>query len=130
MPTCACGCGIPVSIARTVLEQIIRDGEVTRGWLGIEPQELTPELAVAFSLQKVDGVLIRGVLKNGPADRAGLQARDVVLEIDGKHTRDSAALLSQIAGLAPGHPATLKVLREKKSLQVAVIVGKRPKPTS
>ncbi len=124
------GFAIPVSIARTVLEQIIRDGEVTRGWLGIEPQELTPELAVAFSLQKVDGVLIRGVLKNGPADRAGLQARDVVLEIDGKPTRDSAALLSQIAGLAPGHPATLKVLREKKSLQVAVIVGKRPKPTS
>ncbi len=124
------GFAIPVSIARNVLEQIIRDGEVTRGWLGIEPQELTPELAVAFSLQKVDGVLIRGVLKNGPADRAGLQARDVVLEIDGKPTRDSAALLSQIAGLAPGHPATLKVLREKKSLQVAVIVGKRPKPTS
>src|SRR5205814_1686306 len=95
------GFAIPVSIAKTVLEQIIRDGEVTRGWLGIEPQELTPELAVAFSLQKIDGVLIRGVLKNGPADRAGLQARDVVLEIDGKPTRDSAALLSQIAGLTP-----------------------------
>ena len=119
---------IPVSIARTVLEQIIRDGEVTRGWLGIEPQELTPELAVAFSLQKIDGVLIRGVLKNGPADRAGLQARDVVLEIDGKPTRDSAALLSQIAGLTPGHPATLKVLRDQKPLQVPVIVGRRPKP--
>src|SRR6266700_5890432 len=119
---------IPVSIARTVLEQIIRDGEVTRGWLGIEPQELTPELAVAFSLQKVDGVLIRGVLKNGPADRAGLQARDVVLEIDGKPTRDSAALLSQIAGLTLGHPATLKVLRDQKPLQVPVVVGRRPKP--
>ena len=87
------GFAIPVSIARTVLEQIIRDGEVTRGWLGIEPQELTPEVAVAFSLQNVDGVLIRGVLKNGPADRAGLQVRDVVLEIDGKPTRDGAALL-------------------------------------
>ena len=111
-----------------MLEQIIRDGEVTRGWLGIEPQELTPELAVAFSLQKIDGVLIRGVLKNGPADRAGLQARDVVLEIDGKPTRDSAALLSQIAGLTPGHPATLKVLRDQKPLQVPVVVGRRPKP--
>jgi serine protease DegQ len=123
------GFAIPVSLARTVLEQIIRDGEVTRGWLGIEPQELTPEVAVAFALQDVDGVLIRGVLRNGPADRAGLQVRDVVLEIDGKPTRDGAALLSQIAGLTPGHQATLKVLRDKKPLELAVTVGKRPKPT-
>jgi serine protease DegQ len=123
------GFAIPVSIARTVLEQIIRDGEVTRGWLGIEPQELTPELAVAFALQDVDGVLIRGILKNGPADRAGLQVRDVVLEIDGKPTRDSTALLSEIAALAPGHQATLKVLRDKKPMELVVTVGKRPKPT-
>ncbi|HEX8011004.1 MAG TPA: trypsin-like peptidase domain-containing protein [Casimicrobiaceae bacterium] len=122
------GFAIPVSIARTVLEQIIRDGEVTRGWLGIEPQELTPDIAAAFSLEKVDGVLIRGVLKNGPADRAGLQVRDVVLDIDGKPTRDSAALLAQIAGLTPGQQALLTVLRDKKPLQVGVIVGKRPKP--
>ena len=124
------GFAIPVSIARNVLEQIIRDGEVTRGWLGIEPQELTPEIAVAFALQDVDGVLIRGVLKNGPADRAGLQVRDVVLEIDGKPTRDGAALLSQIAGLMPGHEATLKVLRDRKPIALSVIVGRRPKPSS
>lgn len=123
------GFAIPVSLARTVLEQIIRDGEVTRGWLGIEPQELTPEVAVAFSLQDVDGVLIRGVLKNGPADRAGLLVRDVVLEIDGKPTRDGSALLSQIAALTPGHQATLKVLRDKKPIELEVTVGKRPKPT-
>ncbi|HEV2686204.1 MAG TPA: trypsin-like peptidase domain-containing protein, partial [Actinomycetota bacterium] len=122
------GFAIPVSLAHTVLEQIIRDGEVTRGWLGIEPQELTPDAAAAFSLQNVNGVLIRGVLKNGPADRAGLQVRDVVLEIDGKPTRDSAALLSQIASLKPGREATLKVLRDKKSMQVVVTVGRRPKP--
>ena len=119
---------IPVSLARTVLEQIIRDGEVTRGWLGIEPQELTPEMAAAFSLQNVEGLLIRSVVKNGPADQAGLKVRDVVLEIDGKATRDSATLLSQIASLTPGKAATLTVLREKKPIQVAVIVGRRPKP--
>jgi serine protease DegQ len=124
------GFAIPVSLARTVLEQIIRDGEVTRGWLGIEPQELTPEVAVAFALDgAIDGVLIRGILKNGPADRAGLQVRDVVLEIDGKPTRDGTALLSQIAALTPGHQATLKVLRDKKPLELEVTVGKRPKPT-
>jgi serine protease DegQ len=123
------GFAIPVSLARNVLEQIIRDGEVTRGWLGIEPQEVTPEIAVAFALHDVDGVLIRGVLKNGPADRAGLQVRDVVLEIDGKPTRDGAALLSQIAALTPGHQATLKVLRDRKPVELPVTVGKRPKPT-
>jgi serine protease DegQ len=123
------GFAIPVSLARNVLEQIIRDGEVTRGWLGIEPQEVTPDVAVAFALQDVDGVLIRGVLKNGPADRAGLQARDVVVEIDGKPTRDGTALLSQIAALTPGRQATLKVLRDNKPLELEVTVGKRPKPT-
>jgi serine protease DegQ len=123
------GFAIPVSLARNVLEQIIRDGEVTRGWLGIEPQELTPDIAVAFALQDVDGVLIRGVLKNGPADRAGLQVRDVVQQIDGKPTPDDATLLSQIAALTPGRQATLKVLRDKRPLELEVIVGKRPKPT-
>jgi serine protease DegQ len=122
------GFAIPVSIARTVLEQIIRDGEVTRGWLGIEPQELTPEIVVAFALQNVDGVLIRGVLKDGPADRAGLQVRDVVQEIDGRPTHDGPALLSQIAALTPGQPAKLKVLRDRKSIELAVIVGRRPRP--
>jgi Do/DeqQ family serine protease len=123
------GFAIPVSLARTVLEQIIRDGEVTRGWLGIEPQELTPEIASAFELQNVDGVLIRGVLKDGPADRAGLKVRDVVQEIDGKPTHDGPALLAQIAALTPGQEAKLKVLRERKPLELPVTVGRRPKPS-
>jgi serine protease DegQ len=123
------GFAIPISIARTVLEQIIRDGEVTRGWLGIETQELTPELVAAFSLQNVDGVLIRVVLKDGPADHAGLQVRDVVQQIDGKPTHDGSALLSQIAALTPGQQAMLKVLRDKKPIELPVTIGKRPKPT-
>ena len=122
------GFAIPVSLAKTVLEQIIKDGEVTRGWLGIEPQDITPELATAFSLSKTDGVLIRGVLKSGPADRAGMQVRDVVVDIDGKPTRDVTSLLAQIAALTPGSQAKLKVLREQKQVDIDVIVGKRPKP--
>jgi len=121
------GFAIPVSIARDVLEQIVRDGEVTRGWLGIEPQDITPEIATALALPSPEGVLIRAVLKSGPADRAGVLARDVVLEIDGKPTRDVAALLAQIAALTPGTQAKLKVLREKKPVEVDVTVGKRPK---
>ncbi len=122
------GFAIPVSLARNVLEQIIRDGEVTRGWLGIEPQELTPELATAFAINDANGVLIRSVMKSGPADRAGMQARDVVQEIDGKPTHDVASLLSQIAALTPGSQAKLRVLREKKPVDLEVTVGKRPKP--
>jgi serine protease DegQ len=122
------GFAIPVSLARNVLEQIIRDGEVTRGWLGIEPQELTPELATAFAINDANGVLIRSVMKSGPADRAGIQARDVVLEIDGKPTHDVASLLSRIAALTPGSQARLRVLREKKPVELEVTVGKRPKP--
>ncbi|MEO8739844.1 MAG: trypsin-like peptidase domain-containing protein [Casimicrobiaceae bacterium] len=121
------GFAIPVSIAKTVLEQIIKDGEVTRGWLGIEPQELTPELASTLALPGADGVLIRAVLKSGPADRAGMLARDVVLEIDGKATHDVSSLLAQIAALTPGTQTRLKVLRERKSVDVEVTVGKRPK---
>src|SRR5438105_2567378 len=75
------GFAIPVSLARTVLEQIIRNGEVTRGWLGIEPQAVTRELAETLALGRADGVLIRGVQQNGPAERAGLLPRDVVVEI-------------------------------------------------
>jgi serine protease DegQ len=121
------GFAIPVTIARNVLEQIIRDGEVTRGWLGIEPQEITPELASALALPATDGVLIRAVLSSGPADHAGMHARDVVLELDGKSTRDVSTLLAQIAALTPGTLVKLKVLREKKPVELEVTVGKRPK---
>jgi serine protease DegQ len=124
------GFAIPVSLARTVLEQIIKDGEVTRGWLGIEPQDLTPEIATALSLDPASGVLIRALVQNGPADRAGIHVRDVVVEIDGKPTRDTPALLARIAELAPGAPSKIRVWREKKWVDVEVTVGKRPKVPS
>ncbi len=120
------GFAIPVSIARNVLEQIIRDGEVTRGWFGIEPQELPPDVARALALD--GGVAIRGVVRDGPADRAGIRARDVVLEIDGKPTRDTQALMARIAELAPGSPAHVKLWRDQRALDIDVTVGKRPKP--
>jgi len=108
------GFAIPISLARTVLEQIIRDGEVTRGWLGVEPQTLTPEAARELSLERADGVLIQGLQRNGPADRGGLHVRDVVLEIDGHPTHDVPQLLARIAGLPP--------------IDLEVVVARRPKP--
>ncbi len=120
------GFAIPVSLARTVLEQIIKDGEVTRGWLGIEPQDVTPEIARALALDS-SGVIIRALMQGGPADRAGIKVRDIVVEIDGKPTRDTPALLARIAELPPGAVSKVKVWREKKLVDVEVTVGKRPK---
>jgi serine protease DegQ len=120
------GFAIPVSLARTVLEQIIRDGAVTRGWLGLEPQDVNAELAQLLALENPVGVLIRGIVRNGPADRAGIQVRDVVLEIDGKATRDTPALLARIAELPPGKTVALKVWRDRKLQSVDITVGRRP----
>jgi serine protease DegQ len=120
------GFAIPVSLAKTVLEQIIRDGEVTRGWLGIEPQEVNADIARALSLDSASGVLIRGVVRNGPAERAGIQPHDVVLELDGKPTRDTPALLARIAELLPGSLVKIKLWRDRKAQDVEVTVGRRP----
>ncbi|MGE5731357.1 MAG: S1C family serine protease, partial [Gemmatimonas sp.] len=122
------GFAIPVSLARNVLEQIIRDGVVTRGWLGIEPQEVTAEVAQALALDKPGGVVIRGLVRDGPAARAGVQLRDVVTEIDGKPTRDVPSLLARIAELPPGAPARVKILRDGRPVDGDVTVGKRPAP--
>jgi serine protease DegQ len=119
------GFAIPVSIARNVLEQIIRDGEVTRGWLGIEPQDLSTELARSTAVES--GVAIRGIVRGGPADHAGIHVRDVVVEIDGKPTRDTPALLARIAELPPGNVVKVKIVRDKAAQEVDVTVGKRPK---
>jgi serine protease DegQ len=121
------GFAIPVSLARTVLEQIIRDGEVTRGWLGIEPQDLTRDLAEALALERAEGVLIRGLQQDGPAQKAGVHLRDVIVEIGGRPTPDVPQLLARIAELAPGSSARIKLWREGKPVDVDVMVARRPR---
>jgi serine protease DegQ len=121
------GFAIPVSLARDVLAQIIEKGEVTRGWFGVETQDVDGDIAKVLSLPRVEGVLIRGVQRGGPADRAGLQVGDVVLDVAGRTTRDTPALLARIAELPPGSSARVTVLRDAKALTVDVPVGKRPR---
>ncbi len=123
------GFAIPVSIARTVLEQIIKNGEVTRGWFGVEPQDVSEEIAKALAYDGTGGVVIRGLVKNGPADRAGMQVKDIVVDIDGKPTVDTQVMLSRIAELPPGTAARVKLWRDHKALEVDVTVGKRPRAT-
>jgi len=122
------GFSIPVSLARNVFEQIVRDGEVTRGWLGIEPTAVTAEVAKALALSRPEGVVIRGIQQGGPAERAGIKVLDVVVDIGGKSTRNVPQLLARIAELPPGSSAKVRVVRAGQDVEVDVMVGKRPPP--
>src|SRR5256884_5084485 len=101
------GFAIPVSTAKMVLEQIVKSGSVTRGWIGVELQELTPPIAESLRLATARGALVGGVLRGGPADKAGVKPGDVVIEIQGKPVADSVGLLNLVAALAPGQSAKL-----------------------
>ncbi len=120
------GFAIPVSIARQIMEQIIKTGSVTRGWVGVEVQDMTPELAESFNLQGVEGALIAGVLKGGPADAGGVRPGDILLAVNGRKVSDSATLLNLIAELKPGEAAQLTVARKQQSLDLKIRVGRRP----
>ena len=121
------GFAIPVSIAKQVMEQIIRQGSVTRGWIGIEAQDMTAELAESFKLKSAQGSLIAGIIKNSPAERAGLKAGDVLLEINGLQVVDSNNMLGLISELKPNKQAILRITRNQKELNVPVMIGRRPK---
>ncbi len=120
------GFAIPANAARTILEQIIANGQVTRGWLGVEPQDMTPELAGAFHMKQARGVVIASVLNGGPAARAGLRVGDVVLAMDGQEVQDAIDFLNRIAPMEPGRQARLAIWREGREREVSVKVGQRP----
>ena len=126
------GFAIPVSTAKQVLESIVKDGQVTRGWIGVEPQDLNPELAATFGLKpaaaKSGGVMIAGVLQNGPAAQAGIRPGDVITAVNGKTVGNVSQLLTAVAGLKPGTPAPLTVLREDGQTEIPVTPGKRQRP--
>ena len=121
------GFAVPVTLAKDVLAQIIEKGEVTRGWFGVEPQDVDEGVAKALALDRVEGVIIRGVQRGGPADRAGLKVLDVVVDVEGRATANTPMLLARIAQLVPGSSAKVTVLREGRPLTLEVVVGRRPK---
>jgi len=122
------GFAIPVSLARSVMEQIIRTGSVTRGWVGIEVQELTAELAESFKLSGTEGALIAGVMRGSPADKAGIKPGDVLIQVGGKPVKDAQVMLELIAALEPGRTARFALKRDGRDLGVEVTIGKRPRP--
>jgi serine protease DegQ len=120
------GFAIPVSIVRQVMQEIISHGAVTRGWVGIEVQEITPEIAESFALKSTAGALIAGVLRGGPADRAGIRPGDILVAVGGKPVTDSSSLLNLIAALPPGKVVQLRLMREQTEMQLMVTIDKRP----
>ena len=103
------GFAIPVSTARSIMEQIIRTGAVTRGWIGVEAQEITPDLAESFGLPDTEGALIAGVVRGSPADAAGIRPGDVLLSVSSKPVKDPQVMLDLIAALK-----TFKCFKEVK----------------
>jgi serine protease DegQ len=122
------GFAIPVTTAKSVMEEIIKTGHVVRGWIGIESQDITPELAESFGLARSSGAIIAGVVRNGPADRAGIRPGDILLTVQGKTVANTTDMLALIAQLPPGEKARMTVMRKNRESTVDVNVGKRPRP--
>ncbi|HTM62790.1 MAG TPA: Do family serine endopeptidase [Burkholderiales bacterium] len=122
------GFAIPVSTAKMVLDQIVKTGSVTRGWIGVEVQEITAPMAESFKLPNTRGALIAGVLRSGPADKAGIKTGDILVEVQGKPVADPAGMLNLIAALAPGQSAKVRLKRQGQDVDATVTVGRRPKP--
>ena len=122
------GFAIPVSTARLVMEGLINDGRVTRGWIGVEPNEMSAELAETFGVKAKQGVIITGVLQNAPAAQAGIRPGDVITAVGDRPVANVAELLSSVAGLKPGKETRFGVQRQDQQLDIKVTPGVRPKP--
>ena len=120
------GFAIPVSLARNVLDQIIKNGAVTRGWIGVEVQEITPEIAESFGMPNTDGALIAGIMRGSPADKGGIHTGDVLLAVNSKPVSDSQSMIELVAALEPGSKSRLKLRRDQRDLDLDVTIGKRP----
>ena len=123
------GFAVPVSTARMVLDGIVKDGQVTRGWIGVEPSELSPELAETFGVKKaIEGVIITGVLQDGPAAKGGMRPGDVIVRVAGKEVTNVSELLTAVAALKPGTASAFEVQRGDKLQELNVRPGLRPRP--
>tara|TARA_R110001599_G_scaffold64023_4_gene179402 strand:+ start:77719 stop:78897 length:1179 start_codon:yes stop_codon:yes gene_type:complete len=121
------GFAIPVTTVKSVMEAIIKNGQVVRGYIGVEPQDITPELAESFGLKKSTGAIIAGVLKGGPADKAGMRPGDIMISVDDKKVSDMSSMLNQISQLAPGKKVRIVVLRQNREIALFITIDKRPK---
>jgi serine protease DegQ len=122
------GFAIPVSTVRNVMDQITKGGSVVRGYIGVEPQDVTPELAEAFKLPRKDGAIIAGVMANGPAAKAGIKTGDILVAVEGKPVTNTATMLNLISQLTPQSQVPFSFVRDGADLNVTITIGTRPKP--
>lgn len=121
------GFAIPVSMAKIVLEGIVKEGQVRRGWIGVEPNNLSPELAETFGVKADTGVIITGVLQAGPAAKAGIRPGDVITGVGDKKIDNVQELLTAVAGLRPGDASRFALRRGGDKMELDVTPGLRPK---
>ena len=119
------GFAIPATTARQVMESLIKDGQVRRGWIGVEPRDLTPEIAQTLNLPIKQGVLITGVLQSGPASAGGVRPGDVVVKVGDKRVTTTVQLLNAVAALTPDKQAVIQVQRGDRQLDLNVTVAQR-----
>jgi serine protease DegQ len=122
------GFAIPANTAKSTMEQIIKQGSVTRGWIGAAVQELTPELAESFKLGDIKGVLITETIRSSPAEQAGVKRGDILIAIDEKPIESWSAMLETVANLPPGKIVIVKLMRDGEAISLKLKIGKRPKP--
>jgi Do/DeqQ family serine protease len=128
------GFAIPVSLAKQVLQDLVKDGTVTRAWIGIEPQDLTPELAEALKVKPLSesedaaGVVITGLMQGGPADKAGIKAGDILVSVASKPVGNTVQAIAAIAAQKPSVPIAIQVARNGKTIDLRVTPGTRPRP--
>lgn len=120
------GFAIPTMIITSVLDQLIKNGKVVRGYFGIEPEDITPEVAEAFKLPQAGGVFVRGVVRGTPAAKSGMEPGDIIVSINDAPVRDTPGMLEQIARLPPGETARVRVRRNAQEVGIDLTVGERP----
>ncbi len=120
------GFSIPINMAKEIMGQLISKGRVVRGWLGIVIQDLTPELAAGFGMKTEQGVLVADVMKESPAEAAGLKPGDIIVEFGGASIKDVTELQKRVAAVEPGRPTPITVIRDHASTALSVKVGEQP----